>query len=160
MEAKIVRVAHAETAIDGEVLAALGLGSCVAVLLHDRNRGVGGMAHVLLPDPRASGDAGNPAKYAKTAVPHLIGLLEEAGAEPAELVARLVGGASMFGPLLSPGRLNTGERNLVAARRALASLKLPVIAEDVGGEHGRSVYFYAESGRVMVKSFRYGEVEL
>lgn len=157
---RIVRVSHAEVASDGEVLVTLGLGSCVAIMLHDPVARVGGLAHVLLPESRNAEPPENPAKFASTAVPHLIDQMARAGADPDRLRARLVGGASMFGVLLSQDRLHTGVRNLNAARAALEAVGIPVDGEEVGREHGRSVYFYPSSGRVRVTSYQFDEVEL
>lgn len=157
---RIVKVSHAEVASAGEVLVTIGLGSCVAIVLHDAVAQVGGLAHVLLPEPRAGQTAPNPAKYAVTAVPHLLDEMLAAGAQRPRLRARLVGGASMFGALLAQGRLHTGQRNIRAAREALRDASIPVDAEEVGKEHGRSVYFHPATGRVRVTSLQFGEVEI
>ena len=50
-----------------------------------------------------------------------------------------------------------GERNVVATRRALVAAGIPLIAEDVGGDFGRSVYFDVATGEVRVTSIRHGE---
>jgi chemotaxis protein CheD len=157
---RVVRVSHAEVASDEEVLVTLGLGSCVAIMLHDPVARIGGLAHVLLPETRDSEPPANPAKFANTAVPHLVAAMRRSGADPGRLRARLVGGASMFGLLLSQDRLHTGVRNLNAARAALSAAGIPVDGEEVGREHGRSVYFYPASGRVRVTSYQFDEVEL
>lgn len=157
---RLVQVCHAEVAGAGEVLVTVGLGSCVAIVLHDPVARIGGLAHVLLPIPRDGQVPSSPAKYAATAVPHLMEAMEMAGAERARLRGRLVGGASMFGALLAQGKLHTGERNILAARDALRAADIPLDAEEVGREHGRSVYFHPASGRVRVTSLRFGELEL
>ena len=69
---------------------------------------------------------------------------------------QLVGGASMFANLIPAGSINIGDRNLTAARRALAERGVPIIAEDVGSDHGRSVHFHLEDGRVEVHSLKKG----
>lgn len=155
----LVRVAHAAVARSGEVLVTLGLGSCVAVLLDDPQARIAGMAHVLLPEPALPG-AETPAKFASTAVPHLVERIECAGASRGRLRARLVGGASMFSSLLAQGAVHTGARNILAARKALQCAGIPIVAEEVGAEHGRSVRFYPEDGRVVVSSYRRGQVVL
>ena len=45
----LVRVADLRVGPPDSILITLGLGSCVAILLHDPLARVGGMAHVLLP---------------------------------------------------------------------------------------------------------------
>ena len=65
----MVRVAEARTGGAGDVLVTLGLGSCVAIVLHDAAARVGGLAHVLLPSATLSRDRDNPARFPETAVP-------------------------------------------------------------------------------------------
>ena len=160
MKGSPVRVAEIGVAGAGDVLVAVGLGSCVAILLHDPVAGVGGLAHVLLPEPRPDRSSTAPAKFASTAVPHLVNAMAERGAAPERLVARLVGGASMFAALLTQGTLSTGARNIAAAREALREAGIPILGEDVGQEHGRTVRFHPEDGRTVVTSARKDDVLL
>lgn len=138
------------------VLATLGLGSCVAVMLYCPDTRTGSLAHVLLPSELVSRDRSRPAKFGTTAVAHLLNEMRLLGAS-ADLRAFLVGGASMFGRLLDTGGINMGERNVTSLRVALARAAIPVAAEDVGGEFGRSVYFDVATGDVRVTSVRHGE---
>lgn len=147
-----VKVADQAVAAEGETLVTLGLGSCVAIVLYDEKARVGGLAHVLLPEPSFSKEMTNPAKFASTAVPLLIERMLARGARRTRLVARLAGGASMFGNLLSSVHLNMGERNIAAARAALRAAGVPIRGEEVGGERGRSVRFHLSDGRVVVSS--------
>jgi len=148
---RIVRVADCAVERDG-VLVTLGLGSCVAIMVHDPVRGVGGMAHILLPSRSLSRDQTNPAKFPETAVPLLLQRLSAIGADPRRLVAKLAGGASMFSQLLTPGSIQMGERNIAASRAALRHAGIPVVAEAVGGEKGRSVRFHLADGRVETRT--------
>jgi len=45
-----------------------------------------------------------------------------------------------------------GERNVAAARAVLRHAGIPVAAEAVGGDAGRSVRFYVADGRVEIRS--------
>lgn len=132
-------------------LTAVGLGSCVAVALHDAQRRVAGLAHVLLPDPSAGREA-SPGRFASTAVPALLHRVEQAGAERAAVRAKLAGGASMFGGLAPNGVAAVGRRNAEAAKKALAELGIPVVAEDLGGNWGRSIHFDVATGRMVVSN--------
>lgn len=144
---------------EGDTLVTVGLGSCVAIAIHDAAARAGGMAHVLLPGPELSRDLSNPARFPGTAVPCLVERMRAAGAR-GPYTARLVGGASMFRALLAAGGVNVGERNVHAARAALSLAGIPVVGEDVGGEHGRSVYFHPGSGALRVRSHAAGDREL
>ncbi len=142
------------------VLSILGLGSCVAVILYDETTQVGGLAHILLPDPSFSSNPERRWRFAATAIPALLGELETAGADRKRITARLVGGACMFQELMPPGRIHIGERNVAAARAALTTNRIEIVAEDVGGENGRSLHFDLEDGRVCITRRGTGHVEI
>jgi chemotaxis protein CheD len=148
----IVRVADWAAGRGAEVLVTLGLGSCVAIMLHDPQAGAGAMAHVLLPSRSLAREASNPAKFPETAVPFLIQQLRVLGADPRRIVAKVAGGASMFAQLMTPGSVQMGERNVAATRNALRAAGIPLAAEAVGGAAGRSVRFYVADGRVEIRS--------
>jgi chemotaxis protein CheD len=134
------------------VLVTLGLGSCVAIMLHDPGARAGAMAHVLLPSKSLARDSTNPAKFPETAVPLLVERLKAMGADPRRLVAKLAGGASMFSQLMTPGTIQMGERNVVASRNALRAASIPIVGEAVGGERGRTVRFRVGDGQVEIRS--------
>ena len=133
-------------------LSVLGLGSCVVVVLYDEATAVGGVAHVLLPDPSSSTTPDRRWMFATTAVPDLVDDLLAAGAERSRITARLIGGACMFQDLLPAGKPNVGQRNVAAARAALSRNGIPIVAQEVGGGHGRSVEFRLDDGRVRVSA--------
>ena len=155
-----MRVADAAAAQGDAMLTTIGLGSCVAIVLYDADRRVGGLAHVLLPSESLAQDRSNRAKFPATAVPMLLEQMQQLGARPTRITARIVGGASMFAALLPAGGLQMGERNLLATRDALGKARLPITGEDVGGGHGRSVFFHIATGTVQVRSMVKGDVVL
>lgn len=155
-----MRVADLAVAQGDAVLSTIGLGSCVAIVLYDAEHGVGGLAHILLPSESLAQDRSNRAKFPATAVPLLVDEMHRLGGRSGRITARLVGGASMFAALLPTGGLQMGERNLLASRAALGKARIPIVAEDVGGGHGRSVFFQVDSGVVEVRSMAKGNVVL
>src|SRR4051794_1466981 len=129
-----------------EILVARGLGSCVGVCLVDASQGVGGLAHVMLPDSTEAGRGGT--RYADVAVPALLEQVLALGARRHRLRVALVGGAQMFsGRAIAAGGA-VGERNHVAACAALSALGLRVSASATGGERGRTVRVEVGGGRV------------
>ena len=152
MKEVIVKVADWAAERGDGVIVTLGLGSCVAIMLHDPQTQAGAMAHVLLPSTSLARDVTNRAKFPDTAVPFLVERLKALGADPRRLVAKLAGGASMFSQLVTPGTIQMGERNVLAARAALRKAAIPVVRESVGGERGRSVRFHVKDGRVEIRS--------
>lgn len=150
-----VRIADYAVAANG-VITTIGLGSCVAIVLHDAVARVGGLAHVLLPHESMSRDQSNPAKFPGTAVPLVLREMLALGASQTRIRAKIIGGAAMFANLIPAGGINIGERNVVAVREVLAELKVPIIAEDTGADYGRSVYLFVNDGHVEVRSLRKG----
>ena len=151
-----VKVADFAVGRDGDtVITTVGLGSCVAIALYDATTRVGGLAHVLLPSESMARDRTNRAKFPAGAVPMLLAKMKELGCDRG-VGAWLVGGASMFASLLPTGGANIGERNVAASRAALAAAGVPVVAEDIGGDYGRTVYFHLADGRIEVHSLKAG----
>jgi chemotaxis protein CheD len=138
----------ATSAVAGDVLVSLGLGSCIGLALFDRRVGVAGLAHIVL--PASTGGAGAAAfKFADIAVPELIDRVVAAGGRRPLLEAALVGGASMFA--VSNASLEVGVRNEAAVRDLLAAERINVIAAETGGDRGRTVRVHVGSSRVTVR---------
>jgi chemotaxis protein CheD len=152
----IVRVADLQVGGEGDTLVTVGLGSCIAILLHDPAARIGGLAHVLLPSPALGRPDGNPAKFPQTAIPLLLSLMAGRGASQRRITARLAGGASMFASLAPPGTIQMGERNVVASRQVLHTHDIPLIGEAVGGDYGRTVRLDVGEGKVQVSSVAHG----
>lgn len=148
-----VRIAHHAVARWDGRLVTIGLGSCVAIALHDAAHRVAGLAHVLLPDPSVARDTSNPARFASTAVPLLLGEMRALGAR-GPIIGKLAGGAALFGNLLGSGGAQMGARNVAAARTALMAAGIRLVAEDTGGASGRSVSLDVATGTFMVRSVR------
>jgi len=154
-----VEIADLEIGTGNMLLVTTGIGSCVAIALHDAESRVGGLAHVLLPHAALSSRPSRPGKFPATAVPAMLARMRELGAR-GEISARLIGGASMFGGLLPSGAVGLGVRNVKAARQACVEHAVPVVAEAVGGTMGRSVFFDVATGRVQVRNVRGDDVDL
>jgi chemotaxis protein CheD len=155
-----VRVKVADYAVrrGQHVIATIGLGSCVAIALYDRDSQVGGLAHILLPSPSMSRETSNPAKFPETIIPLMLEEMRTLGTtSTARVCAKIAGGASMFGQLVSGTGINVGERNVAATREVLAALGIPLIAEDTGLDYGRSVYLHLADGRLEVRSLKKGD---
>src|SRR5919199_679799 len=134
-------------------LVAYGLGSCVAICLWDPATRVAGMAHVVLPGADPSG-APNP-KFARSALPALVSLMqsEGAGPDPRRYVARLAGGAEVLA-IGGTGKLpRIGEQNAIAVRESLQAAGVQIEASELGGTRGRSVWFDPrEGGQIRVRT--------
>ena len=131
------------------VLTCLGLGSCIGISVYDPVARVGGMAHIVLPASEGK-SMPNSSKYADVGIPMLLEELRKVGALSLRLVVKLAGGAQMS---KAPGHQSTfqiGERNYTAVQVVLARQRITVAAVDVGGNRGRTLKLYVESGRATV----------
>ncbi|MFN8109684.1 MAG: chemotaxis protein CheD [Thermoleophilia bacterium] len=136
----------------GDVLAALGLGSCIGLTAFDPVSKVAGMVHVMLPESEIATRPGPEGKYADTAIPALVTAMRKLGADPTRLVCKMAGGAQMFGGGSGGGSLNIGSRNAIAVRAALQSAGLRLKSAQTGGNFGRTVELHVGSGLVTVRS--------
>lgn len=141
------------------VLVAYGLGSCVGVGVYDPVARVAGLLHAVLPERTNGTDALSP-KYVDSGIRALLKEVERLGATRRNLIIRIAGGANM---LQAPGfkqTFNIGDRNVTATRTTLATLGLPIKAEAVGGQTGRTVRLLAGNGRMTVRVLGTGEFDL
>ena len=96
------------------------LGTCVGVALFDAEAQVGGLIHLLLPEPVSRAGNTQPEKYASTGFPLFLKAIYTEGASKTHLKAFVAGGA-LVGPLKDRDlRLDIGGRTV---ERVLQILK-------------------------------------
>ncbi len=134
----------------GDALVALGLGSCIGVCMYDRRSRIAGMAHVMLPCSDGK-PTHQPGKFADTAVPELLQEMKRAGASQGDILCVIGGGAEVFSFGSQNPTLAIGKRNAAAVREALKLASMRLLAEDVGGNVGRTVTLTVEGGVVSVR---------
>ena len=154
-----MRVGVAELAVGtGDTrLTTSGLGSCVGIAVADPPAEIAGLAHVMLPDETSNTET-KPAKSMARGVEGLVTAVEDAGGDPDQFEAKIAGGSRMFD--FSGVSEGVGERNIERARETLADRDVPVVAEDVGGEHGRSLELIPETWTLTVTSAHRGSESL
>lgn len=115
-----------------EVLEAY-LGTCLGVTLCDPEAKVGGLIHLLLPEPSSNGRPWEPAAYASTGMPLFLRSLLEAGASQERLFACMAGGA-LVGPVSDLDLdLNIGGRTAEFVEAFLSRQKIPLQKMETGG---------------------------
>lgn len=150
-------MAEYKTAKSPSILTTLGLGSCVGVALYDKAQRIGGLAHVMLPDSRLSGKKKyNLGKFADTAIDALIKDMIKLGANPKNIKSKIAGGAQMFKVKSGNSIMQIGRRNIQAVKEKLNLLNIQIVAEDVGGNYGRTVKLHCETGDFTIKSIGQG----
>lgn len=132
------------------VLVTYGLGSCVAVTIHDPVACVGGLLHFMLPESGIDRTKAqrNPYMFADTGIPRLFHSAYELGAEKRRLVVTASGGAQVLDP---NSVFEIGKRNCLALRKILWKAGVLVHAEDLGGQDSRTVHLEVASGRVSLR---------
>jgi chemotaxis receptor (MCP) glutamine deamidase CheD len=119
------------------------LGSCVAVCLRDPVTGVGGMNHILIPG-RCDG-----ARCGVNAMELMINAIMQRGGDRRRLVAKVFGGANVLPALQSP---TAGEQNAAFVRNFLATERIALVAQRLGGTHAVQVHFRTDTGKTIVHS--------
>ena len=146
---KIAIIGIGEYRIGKGKMSTIGLGSCVALILHDTDHNIGALAHVML--PCSNGRSNRPAMYADTVIDLLISDLRRSGSRESAIISKLVGGASMFRTLSTT--LNVGEKNIEILTAGLRDRQLPIRGREIGGDIGRTVlYDPTEGGKVWIKT--------
>lgn len=122
------------------------VGSCAGLMIYHRRLKLAAVAHIVLPE--AAGRPGAPGKFADTAIPYMVALLLKEGAERASLIAKVAGGAQMFG---ASGPLQIGDANIHAVAAILSDLGIPLQARSVGGIKGRRLTYRCHGGEIVVE---------
>lgn len=137
------------------ILMTYGLGSCTGIAIYDPELRMGSLAHTLLP---TSHEGTLPpvrsAKFTDLAINYMVEELVKSGCAKERLVAKLAGGASMFDTQYRSFRGDIGQRNVDSAKKTLAVHGIPLLAEDTGGDYGRTVEFHVSSGLMLIKAMQ------
>ncbi len=128
------------------------LGSCVSVCLRDPVCKIAGMNHFLLPTDGGLQDVlSESARYGVYAMDILINHLLKLGASRYRLEAKVFGGGNV---LKGFTQTSVGERNAEFVLEYLRMENIPVIASDLLDLYPRKVYFFPESGQVLVRKIK------
>ena len=103
---------------------------------------------------------GGSTKHADLGVPALMDEMAGLGASKSRLIVKIAGGAQMS---LAPGVgsiFKVGENNIAAVKESLAGLGITLRLSDTGGNHGRTMRMYLDSGKAVVTSAGRESVEL
>lgn len=121
------------------------VGSCVAVVVWDKARQVGGACHFFLPYADQGTMAEN--NYGDFAIANLLRQFKAGGSKPADLVLKVVGGACYQE---KGSQLAVGGSNAEAAESIITKMGLTITAKSVGGEQGKALRFNTQTGRLQV----------
>lgn len=157
--AKIIQVGMADykLANSPDKLITAGLGSCIGICIYEKKKKFASLAHIMLPSSLQAKNAQNKAKFADTALELVLQEMAKHGANRANLVAKIAGGAQMFKFSGSSDILKIGERNARAVEENLDKHRIKLLAADTGGNYGRTITFDPETGELLVRTIGHGE---
>lgn len=147
-----VGIAEMKISIDpAEILSAPNLGSCLGVAVYDPIKKIGGMVHCLLPSSSSDLQKAklNPCMYVDTGVARLLEQALKNGAEKRNLTIAVAGGSAISD---INNVFEIGKKNFTVLRKLLWKNNLLLEAEDVGGDHSRTISLHIESGEMWLKA--------
>jgi len=134
-----------------DLIVTYALGSCIAVIVHDPKRKVGGMIHYMLPlseiAPEKAKD--KPAMFADTGIPELFRTMYGMGCDKKDLVVKVAGGGALYD---DKGLFSIGKRNYTVLRKMFWKAGVMIAAEDVGGAKSRTARLWVGDGRCTIAS--------
>ncbi len=125
------------------------LGSCISVCIRDTVAKVGGMNHFMLAAPATNVEDDNwgaSARYGSFAMEVLVNEILNRGAHKSRFEVKIFGGGKIH-----EGQNDVGASNAAWALEYLDREGIQPVKADVGDVCPRKVYFFTESGRVLLK---------
>ncbi len=141
---------------DHEVIGTV-LGSCVSACIRDKETGIGGMNHFMLPETTkdklktgVESVVGNATRYGNYAMEHLINTILANGGKRKNLEVKLFGGAKVIANLG-----DVGLNNINFVLDYIDTEALFVISQDLGDIYPRKVLYFPKTGKVRMKKIRH-----
>jgi chemotaxis protein CheD len=134
------------------------LGSCVSATMYNRWTGFGGICHILLPrcrNGKCTGTCDEMFRYAGCTLRHMVTRFDREGIPRMDIEVKLFGGAEILLSLdRESKRKSVGKQNIDVARETLLKEGLKTAASNIGGAFGRKLYFFTNTGEVLVKRIK------
>lgn len=132
-----------------DTIKTFALASCVGIVVYSPLRRVGGMIHVVLPEPPAGKESDERVcYYATTGIPLMISkICNDYKCTKEELKISLYGGANS---IRSVDIFNVGKRNLHSIRNILRSMNLRFFDIETGKSVSRTIELHIKTGEVII----------
>lgn len=132
------------------------LGSCISACIRDRESGVGGMNHFMLPittaDKLRSGNesvVGNATRYGNYAMEHLINTILKNGGKRKNLEVKVFGGGKII-----PTLTDIGVKNIEFVLEYIDTEGLLLLSQDLGDIYPRKIIYFPKTGKVGMKKIQ------
>jgi chemotaxis protein CheD len=149
--AKILPGEYYVTRVDEVVTTVLG--SCVSACIRDRESGIGGMNHFMLPQTSTGKGTdeivGIATRYGNFAMEHLINTILSNGGKRKNLEVKVFGGGKII-----PTLTDVGIKNITFVLDYLSQEGLKPLAQDLGDIYPRKVVYYPKTGKVNMKKIQ------
>ena len=140
---------------ENELIATV-LGSCVSACIRDKESGIGGMNHFMLPETNADklkkdGDAivGIATRYGNYAMEHLINTILSNGGKRKNLEVKVFGGGKIIAALT-----DVGMKNIDFVLSYIDQEGLKLLSHDLGDIYPRKIIYFPRTGRVGMKKIQ------
>jgi chemotaxis protein CheD len=120
-----------------------GLGSCIALFLTDRTKGLSGGVHIPLPYRSDNSEW----KDATCLIDELLEAFQAGGSDLNTLRAKVAGGAQVYGNQVGIGMLN-----VEVVLKQLCDRKVYIAATDLGGNVSRTARYNSNSGELEIST--------
>jgi len=127
------------------------LGSCVGIVLYDREAAIGGLVHTLLPAGSEESEKTVPARYARSGIPLLLSEMIKLGASKERIVAAIAGGALISSDSKLSVEMNIGGRNCGMVLEILGMEGIPLVKQDIGGHFQRVLKLELATGQTDIR---------
>jgi len=143
------------------------LGSCVALVFHHKKSKMSAICHAQLPEEQhpeykcsiacptkclSETPESNRFKYVACSARYMLESFLNKGISKNAIEVKLFGGANVLNT--KGGRETVGEQNIRVAMGFIAKNRLNLVGKDIGGELGRTMYFYSDTGEVLLRTHK------
>ncbi len=132
------------------------LGSCVSACIRDKDLGLGGMNHFMLPQTNAGKISkgndtivGIATRYGNYAMEHLINTILSNGGKRKNLEVKVFGGGKII-----PALTDVGMKNIEFVLTYLDQEGLKLLSQDLGDIYPRKVVYFPKTGKVAMKKIQ------
>ncbi|MDO9106486.1 MAG: chemoreceptor glutamine deamidase CheD [Methylovulum sp.] len=132
------------------------LGSCISACIRDKESGIGGMNHFMLPvttsDKLKHGNeavVGNATRYGNYAMEHLINTILSNGGKRKNLEVKVFGGGKII-----PTLTDVGIKNIDFVLDYIDTEGLHLLSQDLGDIYPRKIIYFPKTGKVGMKKIQ------
>jgi chemotaxis protein CheD len=132
------------------------LGSCVSACIRDKESGIGGMNHFMLPESNpgklkqgSEAIVGIATRYGNYAMEHLINTILSNGGKRKNLEVKVFGGGKIL-----PTLTDIGMKNIGFVLDYIDQEGLKLLSHDLGDIYPRKVIYFPQTGKVGMKKIQ------